>query len=519
MNTMTKVQDQAVLINLNKQEKLEISQVFLSFLEGAATATGKATFYNTQAEQKNAIKAIHENLFSLDRSVYSLALMLPGFNDYSKQLGVVQLLSSARKETGLLNETQESQVILKLFNQLSVPRKLKLFIWLRSEKVNNARTRKLILRSLLGEQKLEWWSIKYKSKLKAALQHAWGKRTTSILKSILSKEASERSTKEKNILQNSILRYVSANTKATTVFECIAFVLGVKKEFTLPLFKEYNAAKQDLSKLTTETRLPFEVLEGIRSTYHKEFESAKVLELTKSTLTKGQQLSMQAKAEKANVNIAFNPLNYDPVKLYIYAYQQGWSNEIAQALEMKAQKGANNLSVKFDRIGLLLDNSQSMVGNETQQLRPMAIALSIRDVLRKASKECVIANNVDGILTDKLVVPTGDTALAMGLVELFEANVEQIFILSDGYENTPAGRVNEVMHLVRKMNIQTPVFQISPVMAAESKGIRKLSEHITAFAVNGGNGLNLGLLKAMFEVDFEKGLEVLLNTALPLLEG
>ena len=75
-----------------------------------------------------------------------------------------------------------------------------------------------------------------------------------------------------------------------------------------------------------------------------------------------------------------------------------------------------------------------------------------------------------------------------------------------------------MLQLARKMGIRTPVFQISPVMGAESQGVRKLSESISAFPVNNGNALGIGLLKAMFEVDLEKGIEALFNTALPLLD-
>lgn len=509
-------QNRRVLAQLNEQEKKDLAKIFLSFLDGAATATGRATFYNSKEEQVKAIKAIHKELFGLERGIYAMALMLPGFTDYSKQLGVVQLLNTARTDNGLLDSTQEAQVILNLFNQLSVPRKLKLFVWLKAEKINNARTRKLILRSLLEEKKLELWSVKYRSKLKSALQHAWGKRTTSIIKSILEKPFSERTTKEKGILKNNVLRYTHFKAKPKEVLECIAFILGVAQVYHLGLFKAHEAAKQNLEE---GQKLPFEVLEGIRSTYHKEVPPAKVLELTKSNLTTGQRLAMQAKGQKEKVEIKFNPLNYDAVKLYIYAYKQGLTPEITEALSLKAQKSATALPIQFGKIGLLLDNSQSMMGDETQYLRPMAITLAVRDVLKKASKECIVANDVDLKLSTGLVTPSGDTALAMGLVELLEANVEQIFILSDGYENTPAGRVDEVLQLARKMGIQTPVFQVSPVMGAESNGLRKLSESITGFPINNGNGLGIGLLKAMFEVNLEKGIEALMNTALPLLDS
>ena len=55
-----------------------------------------------------------------------------------------------------------------------------MFGMLRKERVNNARTRRLILSTLLRADNLEFWSVKYRRKLATALIHAWGRRTASI---------------------------------------------------------------------------------------------------------------------------------------------------------------------------------------------------------------------------------------------------------------------------------------------------------------------------------------------------
>lgn len=516
METLTHSQSQKVLAQMTEEQKSVLAQTFLSFIESASTATGKATFYNTKAEQEKAIQSIHQQLLELDRSIYSLALLLPGFMDYSKQLSIINLLRTQRSTHTLLEDTQENQLITKIFGQLSVPRKLKLFVKFKTNKINNARTRKLILRSILSEKNLERWVTKYKTKVAEALEHAWGKRNTSIIKAILAKPSNTLSSKERGILKNSILKYNEGSNLTHIIFECVAFVLGVKREYVLPLLKSYQEAKEDLNK---GAKLSYEVLEGIRSTYHKENTAAEVLELTKRQLTKGQKIAMQAKAKEAQVEVKFNPMDYDAVRLYIYAFKQGLTVEIKKALKEKALNVAKSLPLQFQRVGILIDHSQSMEGSTTQWMRPLATTLAVRDVLKSVSEEAEIVTCGNDIEADKiLLTANGDTSLAYGLLDLLEKEVDTIFILSDGYENTPAGRVNEVLQLARKIGVTIPVLQISPVMAAESGGIRKLSELITALPVNNTEALGLSMLKAMFEIDIEKGVEALLKTTVPLLD-
>ena len=514
MKTLTATQTSLVLRQMTEDQKRELSQAFLSFIETASVGTARASFYNTQAEQVQAIDLSHQKLLNVDRSIYGMSLLLPGFTDYTKQLGVVKFLGNHRMDAIFLDESQEKRIIQRLLGQLSVPRKLKLFAWLKKEKINNARTRKLILNSILSEKHLERWVSKYKTKIATTLEHAWGKRMCSIIKAILSKPASKLSLKEKNILKVNVLKY-SPQNYTHIVLECVSFALSVERVYNLPLLKSYQEAKSDLMK---GSKLSFEVLEGIRSTYHPESTTAQVLELTKKQLTKGQKIAFQAQATKAQVDITFNPKNYDCIRLYIYAFKQGLTDDITEVLAENAAKTARGLPLQFEKVGILLDTSLSMQGSETQWMRPMAISLAIRDVIRAASEETILVGCGDANIANKTLVETqGDTSLAQGLLELMEAEVDTIFILSDGYENSPAGRVNEVMQLSKKIGVNIPVLQVTPVLAAEAGGIRKLSDAIGTIPISQVNGLGVNLLKSMFEVDVEQGIEALFNTTMPLI--
>jgi hypothetical protein len=106
--------------------------------------------------------------------------------------------------------------------------------------------------------------------------------------------------------------------------------------------------------------------------------------------------------------------------------------------------------------------------------------------------------------------------LATGLIDLIETGADAVFILSDGYENSPSGRVDEVMRLLEQIGIQTPVYHLNPVLGSESRsGLRMLSDRIPALPVSNPQGLGLTLTRAMIEVDVKRGIGALAYMVLP----
>ncbi len=490
-------------------ETLVIEALF-GFMDSATTATSRATFYNTKAEQKAALEAVHSRLFGVDRSLYASALMLPGMNDYSKQLGVTKLLVKQRGEDELLTDVQEHRLIVKLINDLPVHRMLKVFMMLREQQINNARTRKTILKTILNHRSLELWSIRYRKKMVIVLEHAWGKRMTGILRAILSKET--RTEQEGKILNSQIVKYLRSNEKATKVAECVGFILGNRTNLTLPLFRAFVGAKEDIFK---GARLPYEVLEGIRSRYYKDvLTSEDILDLTKNTLTTSQKMTLQNKAQKSGVKVELDWRNYDAVRLYVYAYKMGMTHDIRQVLNEKARQTAQKVPIGFQHVGILVDGSASMYGDETQAMRPIATACATRDMLMAGSQFSTIRYAGGVVSEDGLVQIEGDTTLANGVIDLLEKGVDAIFILTDGYENAPAGRVGEVIRLARQIGIDTPIFQASPVMAAEAGGLRQLSESVLTLAVSQPAAMGIGLIKAQLEMDLKAGLKAFIQMTL-----
>lgn len=503
------------LSHIRSLEKAEVGKTFCNFLDIAGTATARGTFYNTKEEQKSAAMEVHTRLFNIDRGIYGMSLLLPGVMDYSRQAGLSQLLDTPYEAPSVLTSGQEAKLIAYLVRQLPPQRMLKMFGEFRQKRINNARTRKLILRSILNADKLEFWSVKYRSKMRAALEHAWGLKMTGILRSILSKTSSKHSDKEKRILKSKLECFTTADRKGQkNVHQCVAFILGVEKGLTLPIFKAYYEAREDLE---AGKRLPYEVLEGIRSRFHAgKKQTKKVLEITKKNLSKGQKIEMQRKAKKEGVKVDFDPNDYDSVKLYIYAFERGLSRDISKALEKKAKESASGIPIRYGHVGILIDASESMTGHETQALRPIATALATRDMLMAASDKVTVRYS-GGDQDNKLVRPSGETALAEDLVSIVRQGPEAVFIFTDGYENAPAGRLDETVRALRGIGIDTPIYQISPVMAAESKAIRTLSDEVSALPLSKPETMGLTMVKALMESDTTKGILGVAKLVLPKL--
>lgn len=505
-------------------EASQVARVVCTFLDTATTAFGRATHYNSRQEQDAAELSAHREMLQLDRSLYSVLLALPGTTDRSSQIGLVNLLGSQRGQngvaSGLLSASQERELLGHLCGALPPHRMLKMFDALRRgneelgiRKANNARTRKLILRTLLGSHRLQLWAVKYRAKVGRALVHAWNRRRASIIRQILHRDSRLWSAKEKGIVAQSIDKY--SKGPAECVRECVRFVFGDRERLTLPLLVAFEAAKKDL---TAGKGLPLEVLQGLRGTYHPDVEIGKCLEIAKASLTKTQKKNVQRQAEKAEVDVEMDPMDYGAVDLYLYAFERGMSDAIEQAMKLKAERAARLIPGRWEHVGIVVDASQSMEGSRTQRLRPMAATLALRDMLEKTGKGCVVRYCGGAFDNYGLIRPMGDTAIAEEFVRVLDtaSALDVVFVISDGYENAPAGRFAETLACVRELGINIPVYHLNPVMAAEAGGVKELAPGmgVPTMPVARPDALGVTLVRGMIEAEPVRGINLLIRRAL-----
>lgn len=510
--------------------------VVCAFLDTATTSMGRATHYNTREEQQTAELAVHDALLRTSRDIYTVLLGVPGVTDRAVQVGMRNLLSASRDESAseFLQAEHERKVLAYLMQSLPPTRMLKMIQTFRLgdesvglKKANNARTRKLILRTLLSSERLPLWSVKYRSKMREALTHAWGVHMAGILRSILAKPVKDLTVKEKSILADQILTHTGRtfeNSGVTgvvdttkTTLECVSFILGNTFAASSKMLKAYSTARTDLQQ-AAKAGLPLEILEGFRSTYHKTVTHEQVVAFVAKDgkLSAGQKMTIQRQAQKAGVEVEMDPTKFDPVRLYLYAFEMGMDEKILKALEQKAKKAASGFPAHYGQVGIVVDASASMAGDKTQPLRPMAATLALRDMLKNVGDSAVI-EYIGGQMGQDLVRPMGDTSLADGLVKILSADPapEAVFVLSDGYENSPSGRFAEVVEQVREMGIETPIYHLNPVFAAEAGRVRELApQKVPTMPVNSPEALGSSILRGLIEAEPVKGINALLGLAL-----
>jgi hypothetical protein len=509
-------------VRVHADARAEVGRAVLAYLDTIGTATGRETFYNSRADQEATESAAHDGCWAVTRGLYAALLALPGVTDRAMQTGVLRLLDNplVPADPSFLTFEQETRLVTHLARALPPQRLYKLFGQFAANRVNNRRTRTLVLRSILATgPSLPWRAVKYRAKLRDALRHALGAGVANGVAKLTA--AADPMTCPEAKLAKYIDPFIPAWANRDEVYQCIAFVLGAKREggFTLPLLKAFAAARIDL---VAGSALPVEVLEGIRSRFHKNTPHAKVLEIasTAGTITDGQKLGMQRAAKAAGVEVAFDPTRQDMVKLYVYALETGvMTPDIRAALDAKAKAAAAALPVRYANLGVVLDASASMQGSGTQKFRPLAVTLAMRDVLVASATASGGVEATTAVDEFGMVCPTGDTALAGLLVKALKRNPDAVYVLTDGYENAPAGRVDEVMRAARALGVTTPVFQVSPIMGAEAGGLRRLSDELAPVPVSRPEAVGLGMVRAVLTADVEAGIRALLAIARPMIEA
>jgi len=504
----------------------ELADATLSLLNLVAVDTSRDTHYQTKEDMELARKGLHRNVFAIDRGIYASIFCLPGAIEFARQTAFKALLSNPWKGNtkSTLPIATENDIINKLLKELQPNKVLNTFIEMVDNKVNNSRTRRIMLTYVLGSRSLELWAVKYKPKVLKVLTHCWGMRYKNIVKAILEKNSQPLSAlaiaafdqKEMQYLTEDILKYRNFNMTENDMLQCISFILGIKMNYTVKMLKAYGDAKTDLK---AGAILPPDILDGIRSTYHPKATQADMLNLTKKTMTTKQKKLVQNKAQKEGVAVTFNPKKFPMAELFIYAYKMGMSKDIKNAINGKARKAAQSLPFRYGRLGIVFDGSYSMSGSGEQHMRPISIASATREMLKHACENYYI-EFAGGYSKDGLSYPMGDSSLAMSLAKVLENEPDAVFIISDGYENAPAGRTHEVIQVVRRLGWNLPIYHINPVSAAEAKeGVRQLSDLIPVMPISKPEAVGLTFFKPMLEVDPMNGLKSLLQMILPMLEA
>ena len=513
-----------------------LSTIKQSLIEGLTIASGSksnATYYHSKDEQMKAIQGQIKNLYKLSKELPLIIASQKGvtgrfvsevlLNEFKQTLrgGACNIVNPIDWYDNGLSDKAVLSALNNLNEDNGFPYALRLFVDLKNTKVNNERSRKIILGFIWGQSNLEFYVIKYGNKIAQILKHVYGVKKTSILLSIAQKQVNIHGAnlvgtqKEINIVNYTILKYF--NGDSIRAFKLLLFLFKkVNFEYDsieFPLLSEYQKAKSDI---TNVSNVPEEVLLGLISNvrhpqYHTMWSTDLQKEATKGMIRKNvkvtsvnQQVRQTKSTAKLGVVKTVNLQKVtDFLALYKTGYEVGWNEELLIAINELAEKKKID-GFYYQNIGIIVDDSVSMTGHKAESKNtPRAIADFTGKVLMASARDAVLVTTKDEV-----------TDLASSFIELLKDEntakpYDAIFILTDGYENAYDGLTNEVISIWKtETGSQIPMFQISPITSAEmGANVRKLGEGVVTMAINNPIALQPQITARLLEIDTKRWLE------------
>lgn len=519
------------LVLTNKQ----LPAIQRTLIEGMSVAVGaksSATYYHGRDEQMTAIKKTVEGMYGLSKE---LPLILANQKGATGKF-IQEVLLNEFKHTSIGgscnivnpidwydNGLSDKAILNSLFNlneDSGIPYVLRLFVDLKNEKVNNERSRKIMLSFILGNSNLEFNALKYRNKMAKILKHIYGVKITSVLIAIAKKQLITngiyQNEKEQKIANDYLLKYYNGDSRKA--FKIFLFIMKqnegipyLASEF--PLLYEYFIAKGDITKAT---KVPEEVLIGLISNkthpqYTSMWSDKLKREATKAMLRKNVEvtsINQQVRQTKSTAKLGVTKtVDLEKATDFLALYKTGYENSFTEELKTAIDKLAEKKKItnfSYRNIGIVLDKSNSMSGNKIESKNtPKAIAHFTSMVLAKS------AGTYSVVETEEEV-----TDLATAFVKLLKNEnpskpYEAIFMITDGYENAYEGMTNEVISIFKNETGRSlPIFQISPITSAEMNAkVRTLGDSVTTLAVNSPVAIQPQISARLLEIDAKQWLE------------
>ena len=448
---------------------------------GILQFTPKGAYYEGKDEQYNAVNRMWFDLFHYDRTLFGLLMILNG-TGFSKGAMTRILLAHPQeiyREKGKPNMVPaqmdglpaefENEVIRYALYKEKTPRALKNLLMLtgaeNQPRVNNSRTRKLILEYIFNRdnKSLEYLAVNYKGKLQRLIRHALGKQDL------------------RKLLQGNdhiFTKFIGRYNKGAFPVVCHIFnqyELAPKKIF-FPMLEEYDQLKQasiinDVDMFRAHMKsLPIRTVMGMRNLYKVGIPKSELYEktkLSKKDTIQMQSASKKAGAKKVKVNYKKQDI-YDLFKFLYFKVRDGEMDDMDELLEAIEEVQSNIPKIDIGKCVVIMDASHSMMGSEERPMHPFLTGLSILSTLDNIADVIYVGGQQVDVLGHGLPVPHNSTDLWRGLIKAVETGIENIVLISDGYENTVKGMFKHVYDHFKKSGYNFKLTHINPVFAASS---------------------------------------------------
>lgn len=513
------------LIVSNKQLP-SIKEGVIKGLEIASGAKSSSTYYHKKDEQVAAVRQSVATLYAISKELPLLLASQKGVTGFFIQETLLNEFKNGERggacnivnpqawyDEGIGHKLTES-LLYTLERDSGMPYVLRMFESFKTHKINNQRARKMALRFILSHENLEFVSIKYRNKLRSAFRHIYGQKKFSTLTKAIKMAVDQGiyiGEGSQQLVHREFFRFAADKDRAAKLFLFIAGRGDASYyDDSFPVLKQFYAAAIDITGCNL---LPVEVVEGIISnknhpqhqakwsTEEKRKATQKAIRETNQTTTANQAMRQTKKNEELGVTKKADASKVsDFIALYKTGYEHGFTPEIRDAIGKLAEKSKFR-NFMYQNIGVLVDKSASMSGHKVESKNtPRAIASFTAEVLKKSASTCEIATTGKG----------GASDLATGFLDLIGHDRDAVFIISDGYENSYDGLLNEVVSTWRnETGSVMPIYHISPVTGSEVNAkVRSFGNQISTIAVNRPDGVVLQLTSKLLEQDIKAWLQI-----------
>lgn len=453
------------------REKSEREDIVM-FVNACFAATGQNEYYSDQYTDAVSIDFLHQYVLANYRTVYARALSA-GINHFSQAFIVRNLLRAGAPRDPRLRQ-EEGLLIAATLRRLPANRVFKLFARLRLDSVNNRRTR-AVMRDYLRFRGLKSFDVlKYRKKVRMAIEHA----------------------------------HVAVNPEAARFL----FALKTAKQFDDPLYDAYLRARYSKQAVYD---LPFTVAEGLAERHG--ISRDEFLRKIEPQMTRAEKLRLQNaahRAKKVAIQIDLAKTSLTRLALYIISLtdseRQQRAAEFHAALSAAALRVAQQSTLKFEKTAAVMDRSRSTWSSRERRRRPLAIAVAMHYLLSAASEDfCSFWTPAQGAQSKQLgrddhaflVNAGGQTDLATPLLEAIAWKPNNVIIVSDGYENSPAGAVQQIACAYKERLLSQhsiSFLHINPVFDAEHFSPKRLGESLLTIGLREAEDLPASIRFAKF---------------------
>lgn len=433
----------------------------LLFVNAAITATGQREFRSDAVGQQLSLDFLHAYVRVNYRRVYASSLALD-INDHNAVRIVLGLLETAGEASAEERRT-EGRLIAARLALLPPQRVYRLFGEVRRAGINNRRTRAIMRDWLAARPDLGHDAVKYRGGVKTAARHI----------------------------------HLRCPEGAEPLAEVGAFLFrpGRLPRYEHRLLDAWRRAHYEQGAVA---ELPFSVAEGFAARHGMKREV--FLKRAAPRMTRLERLRTHSVTQRPETDLIVMPLTRLALYVLSLPFEQRAARrtELTGALRAAARRAAGGHAGSWGRVHAVLDDSFSSSGSGQKRRRPLAVALAGHHLLEALAAPGAYRGLWTSGRGDALLVrPWGPTPLGMRVLDALEpgpggAAPDRLVIVSDGWDNAPAGLAGEVLRVWRKRldpGRRTAVVHVNPVYDADGFDVRRLAAGVPTAGIRDAEDL------------------------------